>query len=53
MLAFKTLKHKGQACIVFEDVALATKALKGMQDFSLYDKPKKPLIEKVEWFSVH
>lgn len=41
VLAFKTLKHKGQAWVVFEDVASATKALKGMQDFPFYDKPMR------------
>ncbi|CAN6353818.1 unnamed protein product [Urochloa humidicola] len=39
VLAFKTLKHKGQAWVVFEDVASATEALKRMQDFPFYDKP--------------
>lgn len=38
MLAFKTLKHKGQAWVVFEDVASATEALKRMQGFPFYDK---------------
>ncbi|XP_051230953.1 U1 small nuclear ribonucleoprotein A [Lolium perenne] len=41
VLAFKTLKHKGQAWVVFEDVESATKALKGMQDFPFYDKPMR------------
>ncbi|KAF6982702.1 hypothetical protein CFC21_001053 [Triticum aestivum] len=41
VLAFKTLKHKGQAWVVFEDVASATEALKRMQDFPFYDKPMK------------
>jgi len=39
VLAFKTLKHKGQAWVVFEDVASATEAIKRMQDFPFYDKP--------------
>ncbi|PKA50974.1 U1 small nuclear ribonucleoprotein A [Apostasia shenzhenica] len=39
VLAFKTLKHKGQAWVVFEDVASATEALKRMQGFPFYDKP--------------
>lgn len=38
VLAFKTLKHKGQAWVVFEDVASATEALKRMQGFPFYDK---------------
>jgi hypothetical protein len=33
------LKHKGQAWVVFEDVASAAEALKRMQDFPFYDKP--------------
>ncbi|XP_062181564.1 U1 small nuclear ribonucleoprotein A [Phragmites australis] len=41
VLAFKTLKHKGQAWVVFEDVASATEALKRMQDFPFYDKPMR------------
>ncbi|KAK8928971.1 U1 small nuclear ribonucleoprotein A [Platanthera zijinensis] len=39
VLAFKTLKHKGQAWVVFDDVASATEALKRMQGFPFYDKP--------------
>ncbi|XP_062230794.1 U1 small nuclear ribonucleoprotein A-like [Phragmites australis] len=41
VLAFKTLKHKGQAWVVFEDAASATEALKRMQDFPFYDKPMR------------
>lgn len=39
ILAFKTLKHKGQAWVVFEDASSATSALKQMQGFPFYDKP--------------
>lgn len=39
VLAFKTLKHKGQAWVVFKDVQSATNALRQMQDFPFYDKP--------------
>lgn len=39
VLAFKTLKHKGQAWVVFEGVSSATNALKQMQGFPFYDKP--------------
>ncbi|KAG1326234.1 U1 small nuclear ribonucleoprotein A [Cocos nucifera] len=42
VLAFKTLKHKGQAWVVFEDVLSATEALKQMQGFPFYDKPMAP-----------
>lgn len=41
VLAFKTLKHKGQAWVIFEDVASATEALKRMQGFPFYDKPMR------------
>lgn len=39
VLAFKTLKHKGQAWVVFEDVSSASNALRQMQGFPFYDKP--------------
>lgn len=39
VLAFKTLKHKGQAWVIFEDVSSATNALRQMQGFPFYDKP--------------
>ncbi|XP_039001156.1 U1 small nuclear ribonucleoprotein A-like [Hibiscus syriacus] len=38
VLAFKTLKHKGQAWVIFEDVSSATNALRRMQGFPFYDK---------------
>ncbi|GAB4829918.1 hypothetical protein Ancab_019564 [Ancistrocladus abbreviatus] len=41
VLAFKTLKHKGQAWVVFEDVSSANNALRQMQDFPFYDKPMR------------
>ncbi|KAL9684940.1 hypothetical protein QQ045_022382 [Rhodiola kirilowii] len=41
VLAFKTLKHKGQAWVVFEDAASATSALRQMQGFPFYDKPMR------------
>ncbi|KAM7501204.1 hypothetical protein LguiB_000108 [Lonicera macranthoides] len=41
ILAFKTLKHKGQAWVVFEDVSSATNALRQMQGFPFYDKPMR------------
>ncbi|XAR58422.1 hypothetical protein NMG60_11013807 [Bertholletia excelsa] len=41
VLAFKTLKHKGQAWVVFEDVSSATNALRQMQGFPFYDKPMR------------
>jgi RNA recognition motif-containing protein len=39
VLAFKTLKHKGQAWVIFEDVTSASNALRQMQGFPFYDKP--------------
>ncbi|XP_071718893.1 U1 small nuclear ribonucleoprotein A-like [Rutidosis leptorrhynchoides] len=41
ILAFKTLKHKGQAWVVFEDASSATSAIKQMQGFPFYDKPMR------------
>ncbi|KAJ6838184.1 U1 small nuclear ribonucleoprotein A-like [Iris pallida] len=41
VLTFKTLKHKGQAWVVFEDVSKASEALKQMQGFPFYDKPMR------------
>ncbi|KAF2298380.1 hypothetical protein GH714_023392 [Hevea brasiliensis] len=41
ILAFKTLKHKGQAWVVFEDVKSATNAMRQMQSFPFYDKPMR------------
>ncbi|KAF3324700.1 U1 small nuclear ribonucleoprotein A-like isoform X2 [Carex littledalei] len=41
VLAFKTLKHKGQAWVVFEDVKSAAEALKSMQNFPFYNKPMR------------
>ncbi|KAF5744131.1 U1 small nuclear ribonucleoprotein A isoform X2 [Tripterygium wilfordii] len=41
VLAFKRLKHKGQAWVVFEDVSAATNAIRQMQGFPFYDKPMK------------
>uniref|UniRef100_A0A7N0TS48 RRM domain-containing protein n=1 Tax=Kalanchoe fedtschenkoi TaxID=63787 RepID=A0A7N0TS48_KALFE len=41
VLAFKTLKHKGQAWVVFEEAASAASALRQMQGFPFYDKPMR------------
>ncbi|KAJ9171801.1 hypothetical protein P3X46_015115 [Hevea brasiliensis] len=41
ILAFKTLKHKGQAWVVFEDAQSATNAMRQMQSFPFYDKPMR------------
>ncbi|URD88662.1 U1 small nuclear ribonucleoprotein [Musa troglodytarum] len=49
VLAFKTLKHKGQAWVVFEDVQSATEALKRMQGFPFYDKPMACFYRWMVW----
>ncbi|KAL3644756.1 U1 small nuclear ribonucleoprotein A [Castilleja foliolosa] len=41
VLAFKTLKHKGQAWVIFDEVSSATNALRQMQGFPFYDKPMR------------
>ncbi|KAL1226267.1 U1 small nuclear ribonucleoprotein A [Cardamine amara subsp. amara] len=38
VLAFKTLKHKGQAWVVFDNSASASTAIAKMNDFPFYDK---------------
>ncbi|KAH1108027.1 hypothetical protein J1N35_011795 [Gossypium stocksii] len=50
VLAFKTLKHKGQAWVIFEDVNSATNALRRMQGFPFYDKEmtKSDIIAKAD-----
>eukprot|EP00299_Pterocystis_sp_00344_P009516 c4031_g1_i1.p1 GENE.c4031_g1_i1~~c4031_g1_i1.p1 ORF type:complete len:230 (-),score=42.65 c4031_g1_i1:16-705(-) len=39
VVALKTLKMRGQAFIVFEDIQASTQALRQMQGFPFYDKP--------------
>jgi len=46
--ASKTLKLKGQAWIVFDDLSSATKALKAMANFTFYGKPMKVLFAKAK-----
>jgi RNA recognition motif-containing protein len=41
IVACKTLKLRGQAWVVFDDVTAATNALRQMQGFPFYDKPMK------------
>ncbi|XP_057439265.1 U1 small nuclear ribonucleoprotein A [Lotus japonicus] len=41
VFAAKTLKHKGQAWVVFEDLSSASNALRQMQGFPFYDKPMR------------
>jgi RNA recognition motif-containing protein len=39
VVASKTLKMRGQAFVVFKDVASATNAMRQCQKFPFYDKP--------------
>ena len=39
IVALKTLKMRGQAFVVFQDISSATNALRSMQGFPFYDKP--------------
>jgi len=39
--AFKTLKMRGQAHVVFKDLNAAATALRSMQGFPFYDKPMR------------
>lgn len=38
IVALKTLKMRGQAFVVFKEIASATNALRSMQGFPFYDK---------------
>eukprot|EP00700_Malawimonas_jakobiformis_P000882 EC719755.1.p3 GENE.EC719755.1~~EC719755.1.p3 ORF type:complete len:65 (+),score=11.35 EC719755.1:218-412(+) len=42
----KTLKMRGQAFVVFKDVASAANAMRQMQGFPFYDKPLRILYGK-------
>jgi len=46
--AAKTLKLRGQAWVVFDDLSGATKALREMQNFNFYGKPMKVFYAKVK-----
>lgn len=41
IVALKTLKMRGQAFVVFKELASATNALRTMQGFPFYDKPMR------------
>eukprot|EP01137_Pigoraptor_chileana_P023824 Opistho-2@90778 len=41
IVALKTLRMRGQAFVIFRDVACATNALRSMQGFPFYDKPMR------------
>lgn len=39
IVALKTLKMRGQAFVIFKEIASGTNALRSMQGFPFYDKP--------------
>ncbi|VDK43341.1 unnamed protein product [Anisakis simplex] len=41
ILAFKTLRMRGQAHVIFKEISSATNALRAMQGFPFYDKPMR------------
>lgn len=41
IVALKTLKMRGQAFVIFKEIASATNALRSMQGFPFYEKPMK------------
>jgi len=48
IIAMKTLKMRGQAFVVFQEIQSATTALRAMQGFPFYDKPMKINYSKVD-----
>lgn len=48
IVALKTLKMRGQAFIIFKEIASATNALRTMQGFPFYDKPMTINYSKTE-----
>lgn len=41
IVALKTLKMRGQAFVIFKEIASASNALRTMQGFPFYDKPMR------------
>ena len=41
IMAFKTLRMRGQAHVIFKDVNCASTAMRSMQGFPFYEKPMK------------
>lgn len=41
IVALKTIKMRGQAFVIFKEIASATNALRSMQGFPFYDKPMR------------
>lgn len=48
IVALKTLKMRGQAFVIFNDVTSATNALRSLQGFPFYDKPMRIQYAKVQ-----
>ncbi|RZF44250.1 hypothetical protein LSTR_LSTR003890 [Laodelphax striatellus] len=48
IVAMKTLKMRGQAFVIFKEIASATNALRSMHGFPFYDKPMRIQYSKVD-----
>ncbi|KAI5700691.1 hypothetical protein M8J76_016496 [Diaphorina citri] len=48
IVALKTLKMRGQAFVIFKEIASATNALRSMQGFPFYDKPMRIQYSKTD-----
>lgn len=48
IIALKTLKMRGQAFVIFKEIASATNALRTMQGFPFYDKPMRIQYSKTD-----
>ena len=48
IVALKTLKMRGQAFVIFNEINSATSALRSMQGFPFYDKPMRIQYSKVQ-----
>jgi len=53
IVALKTLKMRGQAFVIFKEIASATNALRSMQGFPFYDKPMVRTIKNDCVLSLH
>lgn len=49
IVAMKTMKMRGQAFVIFKELAAATNALRQLQGFPFYNKP---MVRWAEWFCV-
>ncbi|XP_037052460.1 U1 small nuclear ribonucleoprotein A [Bradysia coprophila] len=48
IVALKTLRMRGQAFVIFKEIASATNALRTMQGFPFYDKPMRIAYSKMD-----